>query len=84
MTSRRWIAVVVVLVASLFAVAAFVTAQSRQTVPLPESLVLSGTDVGFRVEGKQGNTPIGRIVVRIDGKWVEAQFSGGLAPVLTR
>jgi hypothetical protein len=32
--------------------------------------VFSGVDVGFRIEGRKGNTPVGRLVVRIDGQWV--------------
>lgn len=42
--------------------------------------VLSGPDVGFRIERMRSDTPVGRIVVRIDGKWVDAE----LAPVVTR
>jgi len=34
-------------------------------------VILSGSDFGFRVEGYSGFTPVGRVVVRIDGKWVE-------------
>jgi hypothetical protein len=82
MSTRRWIGLVIVWVVSLSVVAAIAMAQARQTVPLPEPAVLSGADVGFRVEGKQGNTPVGRIVVRIDGKWLEPEFRGGTVPVL--
>jgi hypothetical protein len=77
MSIRPRIGLVVVWVASLFAVAAIAMAQARQTVPLPEPMVLSGADVGFRVEGRQGGTPVGRLVVRMDGKWVEAVVGGG-------
>jgi hypothetical protein len=39
--------------------------------------VLSGADVGFRVEAIDGdNVPVGRIVIRVDGKWVEARIGG--------
>jgi hypothetical protein len=78
MPTRRWIGLVVVWVVSLFAVAAIAMAQARQTVPLPEPTVLSGADVGFRVEGRQGSTAVGQIVVRMDGKWVEAVLGGGM------
>ena len=40
--------------------------------------VLSGDNVGFRVEGEQGGVAVGRLVVRIDGKWVEAELRGGV------
>ena len=32
--------------------------------------LFSGVDFGFRMEGRKGNTPVGRLVVRIDGQWV--------------
>ena len=32
--------------------------------------LFSGVDVGFRMEGRKGNTPVGRLVVRIDAQWV--------------
>lgn len=40
---------------------------------MPEPpVVLSGTDLGFRVEGPRDGDRVGRLVVRIDGQWVEA------------
>ena len=43
------------------------TTGSATTVPV----ILSGSDVGFRVEGYSGGVPVGRVVVQMDGKWVE-------------
>jgi hypothetical protein len=40
--------------------------QSPAPAPNP---VLSGTDIGFRVEGTQGNAVTGRFVVRVNGEW---------------
>ena len=40
--------------------------------PVANPVVVSGNDVGFRIEGQQGHTPVGKIVVRIKGQWVEA------------
>jgi len=37
--------------------------------------VLSGNDVGFRIEGDRGGTPVGTLVVKINGQWVPADFS---------
>jgi hypothetical protein len=39
--------------------------------------VLSGADVGFRVEGQKGDAMVGRFVVRVNGRWldVDAAFS---------
>jgi hypothetical protein len=34
--------------------------------------ILSGSDIGFRVERTQDGVPIGTLVVRVDGRWVEA------------
>ena len=35
--------------------------------------VLTGADVGFRLERVRDGVPIGQVVVRIDGRWVEPQ-----------
>ncbi len=35
--------------------------------------VISGNDLGFRVENRRGNTVIGRFVVRVDGQWLEIE-----------
>jgi hypothetical protein len=46
-----------------------------------EPRVLSGSDLGFRVDGTaRDGAPIGALVVRVDGKWVAPQFQ----PVLRR
>jgi hypothetical protein len=34
-------------------------------------IVISGNDVGFRIERTQGGIPIGKIVVRVNGVWVD-------------
>ena len=55
-----------------------VHAQERAQVPLvPPSNgnILTGPDVGFRVEGFHQGKVVGTMVVRLkDGSWVEAQF----------
>jgi hypothetical protein len=48
--------------------------------PAQTPTILSGADIGFRVERRNGETPIGTLVVRVDGKWVAAQFAGGVKP----
>ena len=35
--------------------------------------VIAGSDLGFRIESTKDNIPVGKIVVRIDGHWVDAQ-----------
>jgi hypothetical protein len=43
-----------------------------------EPRVLSGSDLGFRVDGiAKDGAPIGAIGVRVDGKWVSPQFQSG-------
>jgi hypothetical protein len=50
---------------------------------VPNPVVLSGSDVGFRVEAYEGNIPVGKLVVKVDGQWVEARFSGAGVKKLT-
>jgi hypothetical protein len=35
---------------------------------------MTGSDVGFRVEGIRGGTPVGTLVVKVNGEWVEADL----------
>jgi len=39
--------------------------------PLEAPTIISGADLGFRVEGHHGKVPVGRLVIRVDGRWVE-------------
>ena len=69
---------VVLLVVALIAITSvWVAAQAIGAQKVDPPIILSGSDVGFRVEAWRGSTPIGQVVVRIDGKWVEADFGGG-------
>ena len=44
-----------------------------------EPLVLSGSDIGFRVDREEADgARTGALVVRVDGKWVDARFSVAL------
>ena len=49
-----------------------------QPAPDPNATVISGGDIGFRVDRWEGNIPTGRWVVRHDGKWVEPKTTGGI------
>jgi hypothetical protein len=44
-------------------------------------VILTGDDLGFRLEGHQGGARTGTFVVRIDGKWVEARSAVKVVPV---
>jgi len=63
---------VVVIVLIAFA-AAWSYAQSLQVTPVTPT-VLSGADFGFRVEGNRAGTPIGTLVIKMNGQWVEAEI----------
>jgi hypothetical protein len=49
-----------------------------------EPKVLSGSDIGFRMTARKGDTPVGQIVVRVDGQWKEVEYSFGLKPITER
>lgn len=80
MTLRKRFVVIAVWVISMFAAGLWGHAQAPlpqpRSAPSPlQPTVISGTDLGFRVDARKGNTPIGRFVVRIDGRWVEIEES---------
>ena len=81
---RKWIAIWLV---SVIAVAGLTATLLRAQVPpfarsqaqLAAAPILSGADIGFRVEGTQGGLVIGTLMVRVRGEqWVEAGSSGSL------
>ena len=74
MSVRFYVAGALLWLLSLVAVAAAASAQARAYVPLLEPKVLTGADIGFRVEGMYGDTPAGALVIRVNGQWVEARL----------
>lgn len=72
----RLIAVIVI---SLVVVGAWVSAQvvgvPSQNVGGP---IISGSDLGFLVETRRESAVVGRLMVRVDGKWVEADFAAAV------
>jgi len=76
MNARRPVWVFVVLI--LFA-AAWGYAQTLQVTPVTPT-VLSGPDFGFRVEGNRAGTPVGTLVIKMNGQWVEAEIGGDGRP----
>ena len=66
MTLRAWLVVATLWLLSLAAVGSITYAQAQTT---PPNLV-SGSDVGFVVEGQKNNQVSGRLMVRVQGKWL--------------
>ena len=84
MSVRTIISLAVLWVVSLFVVASAVKAQVYEPPRvLPEPRVVSGPDFGFRIESEQGGVPVGKLVVRVNGKWIEARVGNlpGVRPV---
>jgi hypothetical protein len=76
-TGINLILLTVVLVVTAAWVSAQVTRPPSETGLKPMDMVapqvISGSDLGFRLESKDGNVPVGKLVVRINGVWVDAQ-----------
>jgi hypothetical protein len=70
-------AVVQLVVLFALAVAAYVSAQAPQD-------VITGGDVGFRLERVDRGRALGRLVIRVDGKWLEAASTAGVVPLHTK
>lgn len=79
MKPRARIGVALMLAGGLFGLGGWsmARAQSRALTPATPTL-LSGSDVGFRVEGQKGDAVTGRLMVRVKGQWVEATFATGV------
>ncbi len=80
---------IIVWIASVSAAAALSAALAAQVQPnrADQPRVLSGPDIGFRVEGMKPGSPtiaVGRLVVRINGEWVEASESVGPSRLTAR
>jgi hypothetical protein len=80
--TRQWKLAVVWTLFLLVVGAASFSAQGRGAVPrLGESLitesptVISGNDIGFRMERTQDGIAVGKLVVRVDGRWVDTDMT---------
>ena len=79
-----WRTCVVVLLASLLsAVSGALLAQS-QIQSSTETAVLSGPDVGFRIDSYERGKPVGTLVVRLNGRWVEPRSTMQAVPLGSR
>lgn len=58
----------------VLALGVYVWAQAPIPAPPPQGVV-SGGDIGFRVEASDLKRAVGTLMVRVDGRWLEARFS---------
>ena len=54
--------------------------------PVQPPGIVSGADIGFRVHRTLRGRAVGSLMVRVDGKWIEAWVTseGGLIPLDTK
>jgi hypothetical protein len=75
---RKW---VVLWLASMVVVAGLASALTRAQGLQNDSRVVSGADIGFRVEGvNRAGTPSGTLVIRVKGEWVPVDFGRDVRP----
>jgi hypothetical protein len=55
-----------------------------QTIQPQTPTVISGSDLGFRVDSRRGNTPVGALVMRINGQWIEVESGVGVKRLVAR
>jgi hypothetical protein len=71
----------VVTAALALAAGAVIGAQGYTASPLSKPQVVAGPDLGLRIDGDQNGRPVGTLVIRVNGKWVEARL-GTMTPHL--
>jgi len=76
MNILRWI-LACCLGMALLACGSWAYAQTYGSQPVAPTVV-SGADIGFRIEGVKGDTPVGRLVIRVNGQWVVPDFGSGV------
>lgn len=69
-------AAVVTTITVVVMLGAWAFAQLVEERPVQPPVTLSGGDIGFRVEAYKGDVVVGTLLVRVGGKWVEAQVGG--------
>ena len=77
------VCVAAVALVAMFATGRWVGAQAPGGASQPPT-VISGNDIGFRIEGRKGTMPIGVLVVRMNGQWVEVSSAVGPRRLTTR
>jgi hypothetical protein len=74
------VAMLVAVVAVALLVGRWASAQAVAVTPVTPT-VLSGDDVGFRVEGHRNGRAVGTVVVRVNGQWVPVDQAGAISPL---
>jgi hypothetical protein len=72
-----------VLLVSLSAISGALLAQPQDQIA-DQPVVLSGPDIGFRIESYERGKPIGTLVVRLNGRWVEPRAVMQAVPLGSR
>jgi hypothetical protein len=67
-----WVVLLIVVAAASLLVAQTNNADKR---------IVSGPDLGFRVDGERNGVPTGHFVIRVNGSWVEVKESVGVSRV---
>ena len=78
--TRERLALILAWALSLSIVAALAPAQT----PAQRGTVISGSDLGFRVERQRGNRVTGTLVVRINGEWLVAEPVEGVKALTSK
>ena len=78
--TRRLVMITLLAVAAMAGSAVAYSQVSVRPVPV-EPVILSGSDLGFRMTARKRDTPVGQLVVRVDGEWKEVEFSFGVKPL---
>jgi hypothetical protein len=68
--SRHW-TLSIIWAVSLLAVWSMTSSAQVRPLVTEAPMIISGNDVGFRMERTQNGIAIGVLVVRIDGRWVD-------------
>jgi hypothetical protein len=77
MSVRARFCFVLLWIVSVVIVAALASAQTLQFRSDPGPAI-SGSDLGFQPDGWQGKVRTGKLVVRINGQWVDVKITGGV------
>jgi hypothetical protein len=64
---------------TLLAIGGWAKMQSPQIEKVPPRII-SGNDLGFRLEGRHGAKVVGTFVIRVAGEWIEVEAAARARP----